>query len=68
MLKTNMIQIKTIEKDIEYAHVDSVKIFKFIQHLKENPSIIINGFTTVTDINVNIIYKSFNTFKGENRK
>lgn len=41
---------KNIGKNIEYAHVDNVEIFKFIQHLKENPAIIINGFVTVTDI------------------
>lgn len=41
---------KNIGKDIEYPHVDNVEIFKFIQQLKKNPSIVINGFTTVADI------------------
>lgn len=44
--------LKNVEKSIpiEYAYVDNVQIFEFIKTLKENPSIVINPFTTVSDI------------------
>ena len=41
---------KNIDKEINYAHVDNIEIFKFIDKLRESPSIVINNFTTASDI------------------
>jgi len=40
----------TNEIDINYAYVDDIRIYKFIETLKSKPNVIINDFSTANDI------------------
>ena len=42
--------IRNVGKEIEYAYVDNIKIFDFISQLKSKTNIVINDFSTASDI------------------